>query len=33
LTLLDTVFELIGVRSFSNIWFWLVLAMVWSGAS
>jgi len=33
LTLLDTVFELIGVRSFSNIWFWLVLAMAWSGAS
>ena len=33
MSLLDTVFELIGVRSFSNIWFWLVLAMAWSGAS
>ena len=33
MTLLDTVSELIGLRSFSNIWFWLVLAIAWSGAS
>ena len=33
LTLLDTIFELIDLRSFGNIWFWLVVAAVWSGAS
>ena len=33
MTLLDTVFELIDLRSFGNIWFWLVVAAAWSGAS
>lgn len=28
-----TVFELIDMRSFSNLWFWLALAAVWSTAS
>lgn len=29
----DTVFELIDMRSFSNLWFWIVLAVLWSSAS
>jgi hypothetical protein len=29
----DTVFELIDMRSFSNLWFWLVLAVLWSTVS
>ncbi|WP_299657741.1 component of SufBCD complex [uncultured Tateyamaria sp.] len=29
----DTVFELIDMRSFSNLWFWIALAVVWSTAS
>jgi hypothetical protein len=29
----DTVFELIDMRSFSNLWFWIVLAVLWSTAS
>lgn len=29
----DTVFELIDMRSFSNLWYWIVLAVVWSSAS
>ncbi len=29
----DTVFELIDMRSFSNLWFWIALAAVWSTAS
>ncbi len=29
----DTVFELIDMRSFSNLWFWISLAVVWSTAS
>ena len=29
----STVFELIDMRSFSNLWFWIVLAVVWSSAS
>lgn len=33
MTLLDTVFELIDLRSFGNIWFWIVVALAWSGAS
>ena len=33
MTLLDTVFELIDLRSFGNIWFWFVVAAAWSGAS
>ncbi|MCL3883727.1 component of SufBCD complex [Marivita sp. GX14005] len=29
----DTVFEMIDMRSFSNLWFWIALAVVWSSAS
>jgi len=29
----DSVFELIDMRSFSNLWFWIALAVVWSSAS
>ena len=29
----NSVFELIDMRSFSNLWFWIVLAVVWSTAS
>lgn len=29
----DTVFELIDLRSFSNLWFWIVLAVLWSSTS
>ena len=35
-TLLDlhqTIFELIDMRSFSNLWFWIALAVMWSTAS
>jgi hypothetical protein len=28
-----TVFEMIDMRSFSNLWFWIVLAVVWSSTS
>lgn len=28
-----TVFELIDMRSFSNLWYWIALAVVWSSAS
>ena len=28
-----TVFEVIDMRSFSNLWFWIALAVVWSTAS
>jgi hypothetical protein len=28
-----TVFELIDLRSFSNLWFWIALAVLWSSAS
>ncbi|MEM9250361.1 MAG: component of SufBCD complex [Pseudomonadota bacterium] len=28
-----TVFELIDMRSFSNLWFWIALAVMWSTAS
>jgi hypothetical protein len=28
-----TVFELIDLRSFSNLWFWIVLAVLWSTTS
>lgn len=31
--LLDTLVELIDMRSFSNLWFWIALAVVWSSAS
>jgi hypothetical protein len=27
------IFELIDMRSFSNLWFWIVLAVMWSSAS
>ncbi|TDE38351.1 component of SufBCD complex [Antarcticimicrobium sediminis] len=29
----STVFELIDMRSFSNLWFWIALAVAWSSAS
>ena len=29
----DSVFELIDMRSFSNLWFWIVLAVLWSSTS
>lgn len=29
----QTVFELIDMRSFSNLWFWIALAVMWSTAS
>lgn len=29
----QTLFELIDMRSFSNLWFWIVLAVTWSTAS
>lgn len=29
----ETVFELIDMRSFSNLWFWIALAVVWSTSS
>lgn len=28
-----TIFELIDMRSFSNLWFWIALAVLWSSAS
>lgn len=29
----ETLFDVIDMRSFSNLWFWIVLAVVWSTAS
>ncbi|SLN38273.1 hypothetical protein TRL7639_01913 [Falsiruegeria litorea R37] len=29
----SSIFELIDMRSFSNLWFWIALAVVWSSAS
>lgn len=29
----ETVFELIDMRSFSNLWYWIALAVVWSASS
>lgn len=29
----ENLFELIDMRSFSNLWFWIALAVVWSSAS
>lgn len=29
----ETVFEVIDMRSFSNLWFWIALAVLWSTAS
>lgn len=31
--LIDTVFEVIDMRSFSNLWYWIVLAVLWSSVS
>ncbi|KAE9628493.1 component of SufBCD complex [Parasedimentitalea maritima] len=31
--LVDTLVELIDLRSFSNLWFWIALAVMWSSAS
>lgn len=33
LDLTKTIFEVIDTRSFSNLWFWIVLAVMWSSAS
>jgi hypothetical protein len=33
LDLSQTIFELIDMRSFSNLWFWIALAVFWSTAS
>ena len=30
---LDTIFEVIDMRSFSNLWFWIALAVLWSSTS
>ena len=30
---LDTVFEVIDMRSFSNLWYWIALAVLWSSTS
>lgn len=32
-TILDTIFSLIDMRSFSNLWYWIALAVTWSSAS
>ena len=29
----DTIMEMIDMRSFANLWYWIVLAVVWSSAS
>ena len=29
----DSVFELIDMRSFSNLWYWIILAVMWSSTS
>lgn len=33
LDLYNSIFDLIDARSFSNLWFWIALAVLWSGAS
>ncbi|ETD81238.1 component of SufBCD complex [Rhodobacter capsulatus B6] len=33
LDILQTIFELIDMRSFSNLWYWIALAVTWSTAS
>lgn len=33
MSLLDTIFEVIDLRSFSNLWFWIALAAIWALAS
>jgi hypothetical protein len=32
-TLTQTIFEVIDMRSFSNLWFWIMLAVIWSMVS
>jgi hypothetical protein len=32
-SLTGTIFEVIDMRSFSNLWYWIALAVVWSSAS
>jgi hypothetical protein len=31
--LFDTIFEVIDMRSFSNLWYWIALAVLWSSTS
>jgi hypothetical protein len=33
LDLIETVFEIIDMRSFSNLWYWIALAVLWSSTS
>jgi hypothetical protein len=33
LDVLDTAFEVIDMRSFSNLWYWIALAVLWSSTS
>ena len=33
LDLYQTIFEVIDMRSFSNLWFWIAVAVIWSSAS
>ena len=33
MTLYQTIFEVIDMRSFSNLWYWIAVAVVWSSAS
>ncbi|MGI3171469.1 component of SufBCD complex [Pseudooceanicola sp. C21-150M6] len=33
MNLAETIFEVIDMRSFSNLWFWIALAVLWSTAS
>ena len=33
LNLYQTIFEVIDMRSFSNLWFWIAVAVIWSSAS
>lgn len=33
MTLFDAIFEVIDIRSFSNLWYWIGLAVIWSSAS
>jgi hypothetical protein len=33
LDLISSIFELIDMRSFSNLWFWIALAVLWSSVS
>ncbi|MEL7801867.1 component of SufBCD complex [Sulfitobacter pontiacus] len=33
MTLYQTIFEVIDMRSFSNLWYWIAVAVIWSSAS